>query len=94
MGERDKGYQACDIAFEHFQSAHGTFILLIKAIIILIAGEHRDAISRVDDLIAIVHFNSICYVVQACARPAKTSPLKFAVGIYVSSHWKLAYGEE
>ena len=29
------------------------------------AGEHRDAISRVDDLNAAVHFNSICYVVQA-----------------------------
>ena len=29
------------------------------------AGEHRDAISRVDDLIATVHYNSICYVVQA-----------------------------
>ena len=32
------------------------------------AGEHRDAISRVDDLIATVHYNSICYVVQARAR--------------------------
>ncbi|KAF8432243.1 hypothetical protein L210DRAFT_3558822 [Boletus edulis BED1] len=29
------------------------------------AGEHPDAISRVDDLIATVSFNSICYVVQA-----------------------------
>ena len=32
------------------------------------AGERRDAISRVDDLIATVHYNSICYVVQARAR--------------------------
>jgi hypothetical protein len=32
------------------------------------AGEHRDAISRVDDLIDTVHFNSICYVVQARAH--------------------------
>ena len=29
------------------------------------AGEHRDAISRLDSLIATVHLNSICYVVQA-----------------------------
>ncbi|KAF8122511.1 hypothetical protein EV363DRAFT_1360163, partial [Boletus edulis] len=29
------------------------------------AGEHLDAISRVDDLIATVSFNSICYMVQA-----------------------------
>ena len=32
------------------------------------AGEHLDAISRVDDLIATVPFNSICYVVQARAH--------------------------
>ena len=31
------------------------------------AGEHRDAILRVDDLIATVPFNSFCYVVQARA---------------------------
>ncbi|KAF8555005.1 TPR-like protein [Imleria badia] len=64
-GERDKGYQACNIALERFYSSHGNFILLIKAIIVFIAGEHRDAISRLDDLIATVHLNSICYVVQA-----------------------------
>ena len=29
------------------------------------AGEHDDAISRVDDLIDTVQFDSICYVVQA-----------------------------
>ncbi|KAF8548704.1 hypothetical protein OG21DRAFT_699988 [Imleria badia] len=65
MGERDKAYQACDIAFERFHSSYGTFILLIKAIIVFMAGEERNALSRVDDLIATVHFNSICYVVQA-----------------------------
>ena len=32
------------------------------------AGEHRDAISRVDDLIATITVNSICYVVQARAH--------------------------
>ena len=29
------------------------------------AGAHRDAFSRLDDLIATVPLNSICYVVQA-----------------------------
>ncbi|KAF8546583.1 WD40 repeat-like protein [Imleria badia] len=60
-GERYKGYWACDIAFEHFHSSHVTF-LLVKTIMGFMAGEHRDAISRVDDLIATVHLNSICYV--------------------------------
>ena len=31
------------------------------------AGQHRDAISRVDDLIDTIPLNSICYVVQARA---------------------------
>ena len=31
------------------------------------AGEHNNVISRIGDLIANVHFNSICYVVQARA---------------------------
>ncbi|KAF8556431.1 TPR-like protein [Imleria badia] len=52
MGEIHKAYQACDIAFEHFHSSHGTFILLVKAIIVSKAGQHRDAISQVDNLIA------------------------------------------
>ncbi|KAF8436838.1 hypothetical protein L210DRAFT_3631882 [Boletus edulis BED1] len=64
-GEKDKAYRACDIAFEHFHSSHVTFLLLIKAIIVFMTGEHPDAISRVGDLIATVSFNSICYVVQA-----------------------------
>ena len=29
------------------------------------AGEHEDAISRVDDLIDVVLLNPICYVAQA-----------------------------
>ena len=35
-----------------------------QAIIVFMAGEHDDAISRVDDLIDTVPFNSIFYVVQ------------------------------
>ncbi|KAF8123583.1 hypothetical protein EV363DRAFT_1356190, partial [Boletus edulis] len=57
-GEKDKGYRTCDIAFEHFHSSHVTFLLLIKAIIVFMAGDHIDAISRLDDLIATVRFNS------------------------------------
>ncbi|KAF8439815.1 hypothetical protein L210DRAFT_3540401 [Boletus edulis BED1] len=64
-GEKYKGYQTCDIALVRFHSSHGTFLLLIKAIIVFMAGEHCDAISRVDDIIAMVTSNSICYVVQA-----------------------------
>ncbi|KAF8130653.1 hypothetical protein EV363DRAFT_1332662 [Boletus edulis] len=34
-----------DIAFEHFHSSHLGFLLLTKAIIVFMAGEHPDAIS-------------------------------------------------
>ena len=34
------------------------------------AGEHDDAISRVDDLIDLVRLDSTCHVVQARAEPA------------------------
>ncbi|KAF8129771.1 hypothetical protein EV363DRAFT_1336453 [Boletus edulis] len=64
-GEKDKGYRTCDIAFEHFHSSHVTFLLLIKAIIVFMAGDHIDAISRLDDLIATIRFNSVCYTVQS-----------------------------
>ncbi|KAH0838810.1 WD40-repeat-containing domain protein [Lanmaoa asiatica] len=50
-GKRHEAYRACDIAFEHFHSTHVSFLLLIKAIIVYMAGEHDDAISRLDDLI-------------------------------------------
>ncbi|KAF8123581.1 hypothetical protein EV363DRAFT_1356177 [Boletus edulis] len=63
-GEKNKGYSTCDIAFEHFHSSHVTFLLLIKAIIMFMAGDHIDAISRLDDLVATIHFNSVCYTVQ------------------------------
>ena len=41
---------------------------IAQAIIVFMAGEHDDAISRVDDLIDTVPFNSICHVVQARAH--------------------------
>ncbi|KAF8551249.1 hypothetical protein OG21DRAFT_1445453 [Imleria badia] len=64
-GERHKAYRACDIAFEHSPSTHVSFLLLIKAIIVFLAGEHDDAISRMDDLIDALHVKSTCYTVQA-----------------------------
>ncbi|KAF8122246.1 hypothetical protein EV363DRAFT_1301321 [Boletus edulis] len=60
-GERHNGYRACDIALARFHTSHVMFLLLIKAIIVFMAGEHRDAISRVDDLIAMVASHSICH---------------------------------
>ncbi|KAF8548528.1 hypothetical protein OG21DRAFT_750496 [Imleria badia] len=64
-GKRLEAYRACDIAFEHCHSTHVSFLLLIKAVVVCMAGEYDDAISRVRDLIASLHLNSICYVVQA-----------------------------
>ncbi|KAF8423147.1 hypothetical protein L210DRAFT_3570785 [Boletus edulis BED1] len=64
-GERYKGYRTCDIAFEHFHSSHLSFLLLVKAIIVFMAGEHSDAISRLDDLISTFPSNSLCHRVQA-----------------------------
>ncbi|KAF8554548.1 protein prenylyltransferase, partial [Imleria badia] len=63
--EKHKAYRACDIAFDPFQPSCVRFLLLIKAIIVFMAGEHDDAISRIDDIISMTYDNSICYVVQA-----------------------------
>ncbi|KAF8551251.1 hypothetical protein OG21DRAFT_1512971 [Imleria badia] len=64
-GEKYKAYRACDIAFDHFLPSRVRFVLLIKAVIVFMAGDHDDAISRVDDLIAMVCDNPTCYVIQA-----------------------------
>jgi hypothetical protein len=40
---------------------------MAQAIVVFMAGEHDDAISRVRDLIDVVQSDSICHVVQACA---------------------------
>ena len=39
-----------------------------QAIVVFMAGEHRDAILRMGDLIATVCFNSIFYIVRARAQ--------------------------
>jgi tetratricopeptide (TPR) repeat protein len=64
-GERDAAYRACDIAFAYSYSSHATLLLFIKAIIVCMAGEHHDAISRMDDLIATVPSNSTCSMAQS-----------------------------
>ena len=81
-GEKHKAYRACDIAFDPFQPSCVRFLLLIKvriplscisvahfaqAIVVFMAGEHDDAMSRVDDLIPVAYDTPICYVVQAGA---------------------------
>ena len=48
------------------------------------AGEHEDAVARVGHLIATVHSNSICYLVQARAY---TLPRR----VYHHSHFQQAY---
>ncbi|KAF8120145.1 hypothetical protein EV363DRAFT_1374840, partial [Boletus edulis] len=58
---KSKRYRTCDIAFEHFHSSHLSFLLLTKAIIVFMAGEHPDAISRLDDLIAATRPCTTCY---------------------------------
>ena len=39
---------------------------LPQAVVLFVVGEHEDAISRIDDLLSAVDFNSTLYVVQAC----------------------------
>jgi hypothetical protein len=45
---------------------------VVQAVIVCMAGDHDDAISRVDDLAATLHLNSICYVVQAREQRARS----------------------
>ncbi|KAF8139660.1 hypothetical protein EV363DRAFT_1497272 [Boletus edulis] len=68
-GEKHKAYSSgvrhCvrTLSFHSRQfSPHQSVYL---AVIVCMAGEHLDAISRVDDLIDTLHLNSTCYVVQA-----------------------------
>lgn len=61
------------------------------------AGEYDDAILRTDALIATVHLNSVCYEVQVRTYTlphGKYYNLTFSAGIYASSPWDLAYGEQ
>ncbi|KAF8451924.1 hypothetical protein L210DRAFT_3638530 [Boletus edulis BED1] len=55
-----------DIAFEHFHSSHLGFL---QAIIVFMAGEHPDAISRLDDLIACAIRFRHAYVYLPLGKP-------------------------
>lgn len=56
------------------------------------AGEHGAAISRLDDLIATVRFNSICYVVQVRHTTLPHDNIAdIAKGKDVSSSWRFVY---
>ena len=68
---------------------------ITQAIVVFMAGEHDDAISRIDDVISTVHFSSICYVVQARAfvTTRQALPLILSLGIYASPAWKFTYRE-
>ncbi|KAN0082753.1 hypothetical protein V8E55_008548 [Tylopilus felleus] len=68
-GEKDEAYRTCDIASERYHSAHVSFLLLFKAIIVFMAGAHLDAISRVDDLIAMISgwkFDDLHITIRQC----------------------------
>ena len=58
------------------------------------AGECEDAVERVGNLIATVHWNSMYCVVQACSsHHTANTAADIPVGIHVFSPWRLAYGE-
>ncbi|KAF8557228.1 WD40 repeat-like protein [Imleria badia] len=64
-GKKAQGCRVYDFVFRHCHRIDVDLLLLIKAVVLFMAGEHDDGVSRVDDLITTVHFNSIYYVVQA-----------------------------
>ncbi|KAF8551893.1 hypothetical protein OG21DRAFT_217664 [Imleria badia] len=67
-GGKREGCQVFDLAFRHCDRTDVDLLLLIKAVVLFMAGEHIEAVSRVGNLIATVDSKSICdtgYVVQA-----------------------------
>ncbi|KAF8548112.1 hypothetical protein OG21DRAFT_1607087 [Imleria badia] len=64
-GKKQEGFRACDLAFKHCHSERVDILLAIKAVVVCLAGEYADAISRVGDLIATTHDNSIYHTLQA-----------------------------
>ncbi|KAH0838774.1 hypothetical protein J3R83DRAFT_7149 [Lanmaoa asiatica] len=61
-GKKQEGCRVCDLAFRHCHQNDVDLLLLTKAVVMFMAGEHDDAVSRVGDLIATVHLNSTCHV--------------------------------
>ena len=79
-GEKDEGLWACDIASLLFPSDHLSLLLIkvrystlcwslnftyFQVVVLFMAGEHLDAISRLGDLIADAGVDPKLYVVQA-----------------------------
>ncbi|KAF8129223.1 hypothetical protein EV363DRAFT_1169153, partial [Boletus edulis] len=63
-GQKKQGCRVFDLAFRHCHPAHMDTLLLIKAVVLFMAGKHNEAMSRVGDLIPLIKFN-VYYVVQA-----------------------------
>ncbi|KAF8556447.1 hypothetical protein OG21DRAFT_1459308 [Imleria badia] len=64
-GQKEDGLRVFDLAFRHCDPIDVDLLLLIKAVVLFVAGEHDNALSRVDDLIVRLPFNSTCYVVHS-----------------------------
>ncbi|KAF8129297.1 hypothetical protein EV363DRAFT_1400038 [Boletus edulis] len=67
-GQKEEGCRVFDLAFRHCDSTDMDILLLIKAVVLFMAGKHNEAVSRVGDLIPIIKFNAVYYVVQAMMR--------------------------
>ncbi|KAF8129301.1 hypothetical protein EV363DRAFT_1338600 [Boletus edulis] len=67
-GQKDQGCRVFDLAFRHCDSTDMDILLLIKAVVLFMAGKHNEALSRVGDLITIIKFNTVYNVVQAMMR--------------------------
>ncbi|KAF8547212.1 hypothetical protein OG21DRAFT_1472561 [Imleria badia] len=64
-GRKEDVHRVFDLAFRHCAAIDVDLLLLIKAVVLCMAGEHNYAVSRVSDLIATVRLNSIYCLVQA-----------------------------
>ncbi|KAF8129264.1 quinon protein alcohol dehydrogenase-like superfamily [Boletus edulis] len=64
-GQKEEGCRVFDLAFRHCDPTDMDTLLLIKAVVLFMAGKHNEAVSRIDDLIPIIKFNTVYYMVQA-----------------------------
>ncbi|KAF8548910.1 hypothetical protein OG21DRAFT_1500722 [Imleria badia] len=64
-GKKAEGCRLFDLAFRHCDPIDVDLLLLIKAVVLFMAGEYVDAVSRVGDLIPTTKSGSLCYLVQA-----------------------------
>ncbi|KAF8119879.1 hypothetical protein EV363DRAFT_1378598 [Boletus edulis] len=64
-GQKEQGCRVFDLAFRHCDSTHMDTLLLIKAVVLFMSGKHDEAVSRIGDLIRIIKFNTVYYMVQA-----------------------------